>query len=43
MRTPDHWPLARWADRKPATRWPLVLLLILALYGLAGWLDQAPL
>lgn len=29
-------PLERWAQRSPRTRWPLVLLLILALIGLAG-------
>ena len=32
------WPLPieRWAQRSPRTRWPLVLLLIVALIGLAG-------
>lgn len=29
-------PLERWAARSPRTRWPLVLLLIVALIGLAG-------
>lgn len=43
MNSPDRWPLARWADRSPLTRWPLILLLIFVLYGIAGWLDQQPL
>ena len=30
------FPLERWAARSPAVRWPLVLLLILVLIGLAG-------
>ena len=30
------FPLERWAQRSPRTRWPLVLLLIVALIGLAG-------
>lgn len=30
------FPLERWASRSPRTRWPLVLLLIVALIGLAG-------
>ena len=30
------FPLETWAERSPRTRWPLVLLLILALIGLAG-------
>ena len=29
-------PLEAWAHRHPRTRWPLVLLLIVALIGLAG-------
>jgi len=36
-------PLARWAERRPAVRWPLVLVLVFLLWGLAGWLDHAPL
>ena len=30
------FPLEAWAERSPRTRWPLVLLLIVALIGLAG-------
>lgn len=30
------FPLERWAARSPALRWPLILLLILVLIGLAG-------
>lgn len=30
------FPLERWAARNPRTRWPLVLLLIVLLIGLAG-------
>ena len=30
------FPLERWAERSPRTRWPLVLLLLLLLIGLAG-------
>ena len=30
------FPIERWAERSPRTRWPLVLLLIVALIGLAG-------
>lgn len=29
-------PLEAWAQRSPRTRWPLVLLLIVLLIGLAG-------
>lgn len=29
-------PLERWADRSPRIRWPLVLLAIVLLIGLAG-------
>jgi len=29
-------PLETWATRRPATRWPLVLLALLLLFGLAG-------
>lgn len=29
-------PLEAWAQRSPRARWPLVLLLIVALIGLAG-------
>lgn len=42
MSTPDHWPLARWADRNPSVRYPLLVLAIFVLYGIAGWLDQLP-
>lgn len=31
-------PIEAWASRSPLTRWPLVLLLIVALIGLAGGL-----
>ena len=30
------FPLERWAARAPATRWPLVLVALLLLFGLAG-------
>jgi hypothetical protein len=30
------FPIEAWAQRSPRTRWPLVLLLMLALIGLAG-------
>lgn len=43
MNGPDQWLLARWADRNPRVRWPLVVLLVFFLWGLAGWLEQAPL
>lgn len=42
MNGPHRWPLSRWADRDPLVRWPLVLLLLLLLWGLAGWLEQTP-
>lgn len=29
-------PLERWAARAPATRWPLLLALLIVLVGLAG-------
>lgn len=29
-------PLERWAERNPRLRWPLVMLLIVLLVGLAG-------
>ena len=31
-------PIEAWAQRSPRTRWPVVLLLIVALIGLAGGL-----
>lgn len=30
------FPLERWAARSPRVRWPLVLLLVVLLIGLAG-------
>lgn len=30
------FPLERWANRAPRVRWPLILLLIAVLIGLAG-------
>jgi hypothetical protein len=38
---PDHWPITVWAERKPRVRWPLVLALIAAIYGIAGAIEQA--
>ncbi len=32
-------PLERWCARNPTVRWPLVALLLLFLWGLAGALD----
>ena len=34
--TPRLFAIERWAQRAPATRWPLVLLLVLLVWGLAG-------
>lgn len=31
-------PLERWASAAPSTRWPLVLLGLLALWGVAGYI-----
>lgn len=39
MITP-HSPLAAWCDRNPRVRWPLLLILIFVLWGLAGGLDD---
>ena len=35
------WPLARWADRRPTVRYPLLLIALLLLWGLAGALEHA--
>jgi len=40
---PEPSPLERWCARSPRVRWPLVFLLIVFLWGLAGWLDSIPL
>lgn len=32
------FPLERWAERAPRTRWPLVLLALALLWGVAGGL-----
>lgn len=34
----NAFPLERWAARSPRVRWPLVLVALLVLFGLAGGL-----
>lgn len=38
---PDRFPITVWAERNPRVRWPIVLALIAAIYGIAGAIDQA--
>lgn len=40
---PDRFPITVWAERNPRVRWPIVLALIAAIYGIAGAIDQATL
>ena len=32
----SHSPLERWAERNPRLRWPLMLVALFVLWGLAG-------
>lgn len=38
---PERFPITVWAERNPRVRWPIVLALLAALYGLAGAFDPA--
>lgn len=33
-------PLETWANRNPSVRWPLVMLLLVLLWGLGGAFDN---
>lgn len=40
---PERWPITVWAERNPRVRWPIVLALIGAIYGVAGAIEATSL
>jgi hypothetical protein len=39
MSDPRLWPLAAWCDRSPRIRWPLLVVVLFLLWGIAGGID----